>query len=113
MSTTPNPTSGSPSSYRGTGSLEERGREAGRQAEAAAAQVQSKADEAASRLGAAGTQVKEKWNAARDRVAHGVQNGRERVSHEVQDHPVRTLLYAFGAGALVGLLMRRRKRGGD
>ena len=112
MSTTPNPTAGSPS-LKGVGNLEEKGHDLGQQADAAVSRVQARAEEAASGWRETGTHVKEKWTAAKDRVAHGVQNGRDRVTHEVQDHPVRTLLYAFGAGVLAGLLMRRRRHRGD
>lgn len=113
MSTTPNPTSGTQSTFKGAGSMEEKGREAGRQADAAAAKVQGSLDEGVSRLRETGAQVKEKLGTARERVSQGYEDGREKVTQHVQDHPMRTLLYAFGAGALFGLLMRRGGRRGD
>ena len=58
-----------------------------------------------------GQQVREKLNAAKDRVASGVQNGREKMTQQVKQNPLKSLLYAFGAGALLGLLLRRRGRG--
>jgi ElaB/YqjD/DUF883 family membrane-anchored ribosome-binding protein len=90
--------------------MEDKAREAGRRADQAAARIEGQAEEASARLHEAGSQVRERFVAAKDKVAHGVQNGREKVNQQVQDHPMKTLLYAFGAGALVGMLMRRRGR---
>jgi ElaB/YqjD/DUF883 family membrane-anchored ribosome-binding protein len=52
----------------------------------------------------------DKASAAKQRLASGVEGGRHRVASEIQDHPMRTLLWAFGAGAVVGLMLGRRPR---
>jgi hypothetical protein len=58
----------------------------------------------------AGARVQNTIETAKERVRHGVHDGRERVAHEVEQHPVRSLLYAFGIGAAVGLLAAARLR---
>jgi ElaB/YqjD/DUF883 family membrane-anchored ribosome-binding protein len=93
--------------------MEEKGREAGRLADSAASKLQGSLDEGASRLRETGAQVREKLNTAKVRVSERVEDGREKVTQHVQDHPIRTLLYAFGAGALFGLLVRRGGRRDD
>jgi ElaB/YqjD/DUF883 family membrane-anchored ribosome-binding protein len=111
MSTSPNPPSSTSTTYgsRPT-NLEDKGRELGRRADQALGRAEGQADQAASRLSETGSQVKEKVVAAKDKVVHGVQNGRDKVTHQVQEHPMKTLLYAFGAGALVGMIVRRGRR---
>ena len=110
MSTSPNPTSGSATlAPRGASSPEERGRE--RTADSVAAASRGNVEAATVRHEWTGAQVAEKLYAAKDRVAMRVQDGRVKVAQHVQEHPMRTVLYAFGAGALLGLLLRRRNRG--
>lgn len=97
-----------------SGTLEDKGRELGRKADAATARVQDTWNETKSRLShsleAKSEAVKDGLASARRRVTEEVQTGRAKVEHEVQVHPFRTLLYAFGAGALVGLLLSYRSR---
>jgi ElaB/YqjD/DUF883 family membrane-anchored ribosome-binding protein len=112
MSTDDAAVGGSPTGYgqRGSGSFEERGRELGRKADDLSARVQSGVRERVHEVSEAGHRAQEKIGAAREQVVGGVHQGRERVEREVQDHPMRTLLWAFGAGALIGLLLGRRSR---
>ncbi len=58
----------------------------------------------------AGARLQSTIETAKHRVRDGVNNGHERVAHEVEQHPVRTLLYALGIGAAVGLLAGARLR---
>jgi len=58
----------------------------------------------------AGARVQSTIEIAKERVRHGVHDSRERVAHEVEQHPVRSLLYALGIGAAVGLLAAARLR---
>jgi ElaB/YqjD/DUF883 family membrane-anchored ribosome-binding protein len=112
MSTTPNPASGSSTSgTRGATSTEDPARVA-RRDDPAAARIDAAAEAAGARLQGPGPHVRDRLVAAKDRVVHGVQDGRDKVNDQVQKHPMKSLLYAFGAGAVVGLLMRRRGRRG-
>lgn len=92
------------------GRLEERGRDLGRRADELGARIQSGLRDKAHEASEIGHRVQERFEGAKEKMATGVHQGRERVEREVQDHPVRTLLWAFGAGALVGLLLGRRSR---
>ena len=91
--------------------MEEKGRELGRKVDATVGHVQAEAERTSTRLDHGARRVRERLVVAKDKVAHGVQNGRDKVTQHVHDHPMRTLLYAFGAGAAVGLLARRKRRG--
>lgn len=106
------------------GSVEERARELGRKVDSASARVHSSWDEAASQMkdklgstGArmkakfsdAGTQAKKKLSTAKVATKDKAQEYRVNVEHQVQAHPMRTIGVAFGAGALLGLLLRRRR----
>jgi ElaB/YqjD/DUF883 family membrane-anchored ribosome-binding protein len=44
---------------------------------------------------------------ARERVEHGVEQAEKVLDHRVQDHPLQSILMAFGLGLLVSLLFRR------
>ncbi len=85
------------------GRFEDRGRDIGRRADRVAANVEHGIESATHRLG-------DGFVSARDRVGQGLSSGRSRVMDEVEHHPVRTLLYAFGAGALIGMLLSGRNR---
>jgi len=95
---------------RSQGPLESKGRELGRKADEAGARLASGLREKAQDLSSAGQALQDRASAAKERVAGGVRDGRERVAQEVQTHPMRTLLWAFGAGALVGMMLGRRSR---
>lgn len=97
-----------------SGSLEEKGRELGRKADAATSRIHDTWNETKSRVSHSLEEktaaVKDGLTSARERIGEEVQTGRAKVTHEVQEHPLRTLLYAFGAGALVGVLLSYRSR---
>lgn len=103
---------GDPTAYsqRAGGPIEERGRDLGRKADELGARLQSGLRDKAHEVSEAGHRVQERFEAAKDKVSGGVHQGRERVEREVNDHPMRTLLWAFGAGALIGLLLGRKSR---
>lgn len=101
MSTQDTPRTGTDAPH--TGRFEDRGRDIGKRADRVAATVEHGIEGAAHR-------IEDGFVAARDRVSHEVSSGRARVNQEVQQHPLRTVLYAFGAGALVGLLLASRNR---
>jgi ElaB/YqjD/DUF883 family membrane-anchored ribosome-binding protein len=89
--------------------MEEKGRELGRKSDPASARLDTDLD-TSPRLR---QQVRHKLVAAKGRLVEGVQAGRSKVETQVQQHPMKSLAIAFGAGALVGLLLRRRGRQGD
>lgn len=106
------------------GTVEEHARELGRKVDSASARVHSSWDEAAlqvkNKLGStgqrmkakfanAGTQAKKKLSAAKVATADKAHDYRVGVEHQVQEHPMRALGVAFGTGALLGLLLRRRR----
>lgn len=75
-----------------TGQMENKGRELGRKADQMGRQVRGRVGE------------------AKVRLVGRVHDGRDHVTQEVQAHPTRALLWAVGAGALVGVLLARRAR---
>jgi ElaB/YqjD/DUF883 family membrane-anchored ribosome-binding protein len=95
---------------RTAGRLEEKGRELGRKADELGARLQGEIRNKTQELQEAGHRLQERLAGAKERVAHRVHDGRVQVERQVQEHPVRSLLYAFGAGAIVGLLLGRRLR---
>lgn len=101
MSTHDTPRTGGETSQ--AGRFEDRGRDLGRRADRVAASVEHGIESTTHR-------IEEGLATARDRVGSQLSAGRMRVSHEVQEHPLRTLLYAFGAGALIGMLLSMRNR---
>lgn len=101
MSTHDTPRTGADAPH--SGRFEDRGRDIGKRADRVAASVEHGIEGAAHRL-------EDGFVGARDRVGQKLSSGRARVSNEVQEHPLRTLLYAFGAGALIGLLLSSRNR---
>ncbi len=97
-------------SRRSSGPLEERGRDLGRKADELGSRLSTGLREKAHEVSEVGHRVQARVESARGRVSGGVQHGRERVEREVQDHPMRTLLWAVGIGAVIGLLLGRRSR---
>jgi hypothetical protein len=83
----------------GAGTLEEKGRALGRRADEVGARLQTGLRDKAQGV-----------TAKKEHFVQRVHDGRARVAHEVQAHPVRTLLAVFGAGAVLGLMFRRRSR---
>jgi ElaB/YqjD/DUF883 family membrane-anchored ribosome-binding protein len=89
-----------PAAYtaRTTGPMEEKGRELGRRADEIGARVQTGLRDKAQGV-----------TARKDELKQRVQGGRARIEEHVQTRPLRTLAMAFGAGALLGLVMSRRR----
>jgi ElaB/YqjD/DUF883 family membrane-anchored ribosome-binding protein len=85
-----------------------------RKFDAASARLQGSWDEAASTvkskiLGARG-QARQKLTAVKEATAAKALGARMSLERKVQEHPLKAVGYAFGAGALLGLLLRRRFR---
>ncbi|UCE01628.1 MAG: DUF883 family protein [Candidatus Latescibacterota bacterium] len=106
------------------GQIENRAREIGRKVDTASAKLHNTWDGAASqvktrigdtgknvknKLAGAGTQAKEKLAAAKVATTNKAQGYKLNVEQQVHAHPFRAIGYAFGAGALLGLLLRRRR----
>lgn len=87
--------------------LEDTGRRLGRKADEIGARVETTVRDG---LESAGARLHQGISVTGERVKHRVENGRARVTTEVQQHPVRTLLYAVGVGAVIGILMSRARR---
>jgi hypothetical protein len=94
-----------------SGRMEDAGKRLGRKVDDAVAARVETARERVHGLEAAGARLQHGIQVTGERVKHRVRDGRRRVSHEVQEHPLRTLVYAFGAGAVIGLIMAKRNRG--
>ena len=90
--------------------LEDAGRRLGRKADEVGARVETTVREKMHGLESAGARLQHGISVTGDRVKTGVEGSRDRVTTQVQEHPVRTLLYAFGAGALIGLMLGNRPR---
>ena len=54
--------------------------------------------------------AKSKLVVAKERTATKAKDYRVNVEHEVQAQPLKSVAYAFGAGAVVGLLLGRSRR---
>ena len=54
--------------------------------------------------------AKRKLVVAKERTATKAKDYRVNVEHEVQAQPLKSVAYAFGAGAVVGLLLGRNRR---
>ncbi len=61
------------------------------------------------KLAQAGEQAKKKLAAARTTTAVKAQQVRLGAEHQIQAHPLRAVGIAFGAGAILGLLLRRKR----
>lgn len=77
--------------------------------EAAKDKIMSGAEHAKERLSHVGETAKHKLDAARTTTTAKAQEARVGVEHRIQAHPLKAVGIAFGAGALVGLLLRRRR----
>ncbi len=112
MSTPGTPSMGESSALtpRTAGPLEEKGRDLGRKADELGERLQSGIHDQARKLDEAGRHVQEKLAAAGESAAGRARDGQVRLEREVQEHPFRSLLSAFGAGAIVGMLLGRRWR---
>lgn len=73
--------------------------------------METKGRELGRKVDLAGNELRERLDGAKGRVVSRIHDGRVRVAQEVQTHPGRTLLWAAGAGALVGMLLARRANG--
>lgn len=56
---------------------------------------------------AVGDEASARARKARDRLEHGVEKAEKAINHQVQDHPLQSILMAFGLGILVSMLIRR------
>ena len=108
MSIPQTPATGSQSTFGPKGTMEEKGH-VGRKSDPASARLDADLD-ASPRLR---EQVRHRLIAAKGRLADGVQTGRVKVERQIAQHPMKSLAIAFGAGALLGLLLRRRGRQSD
>ncbi len=108
-----------------TASGEERARDLGRTGDNASARLQIPSGETTSQtknplgsigervkheLEVAGEEAKRKFGVARNRTTTKAKECRVSVEREAQAHPLKSVAYAFGAGALVGLLLGRTRR---
>lgn len=62
------------------------------------------------RLQEAGEKAKQKLSVARAHTVSKAKDYKVNVEHKVQEHPIRSVAIAFGTGAVVGLLLRRKRR---
>lgn len=62
------------------------------------------------RLQVAGEKAKQKLSVARAHTVSKAKDYKVNVEHKVQEHPIRSVAIAFGTGAVVGLLLRRKRR---
>ena len=62
------------------------------------------------RLQHAGQTAKNRLAAARDKTAAKAHEARVGVEHQIQAHPLKAVGVAFAAGAILGLVLRRRQR---
>jgi ElaB/YqjD/DUF883 family membrane-anchored ribosome-binding protein len=76
--------------------------------EAAKEKITHGAEHAKERLVHVGETAKHKLDAARTTTTAKAQEARTGVEHRIQAHPLKAVGIAFGAGALLGLLLRRR-----
>ncbi len=106
------------------GTIEQHARDLGRKVDSASARLHSSWDGAASqvkdklgttksrvkaKLNETGSQAKHKLVKAKAATAEKAHDYRITVEHKVQAHPLKSLGVAFGAGALLGLMLRRRR----
>jgi ElaB/YqjD/DUF883 family membrane-anchored ribosome-binding protein len=123
METTQNQIHGNDDTASPGGPGEDRARDLGRRVDSAAsARIQhSWADKTPKRFGSTGEQLKYRLQVAGEKAkqklsvakAHTVSKAKDykvNVEHKVQEHPMRSVAIAFGTGALVGLLIRRKRR---
>ena len=118
---TSNPSAGTSDA---SGRAEQQARDLGRKVDSASARLHNSLDGAASqvkdKLGSTGARVKAKLSGAGEQAKHKLavvktattgkaQDYRVNVEHKVQAHPLKSLGVAFGAGALIGLFLRRRR----
>lgn len=91
--------------------------ETGEQGQSASARLQGSWDEASQttahtvkqKLQHAGDVAKQKLAAARDATAAKAHDARVGVEHQIQAHPLKAVGIAFAAGAILGLVLRRRR----
>jgi len=90
------------------------GPEEKRKYDTASARLQGSWDETASsvksKILGVGEQAKERLAAAKLATAAKAQGARLGLERQIQEHPLKAIAYAFGAGALMGLILRRRFR---
>jgi ElaB/YqjD/DUF883 family membrane-anchored ribosome-binding protein len=106
------------------GTLEDKARALGRKADAASARLQHTWEDATtqvkSRLGSTKEQVRDKMHEAsekaklqlghaKEKTVQKSHDARIRVEGEVRLHPIKSVALAFGAGALLGVMLCRRR----
>jgi ElaB/YqjD/DUF883 family membrane-anchored ribosome-binding protein len=77
--------------------------------EAAKEKIVHGAEHAKERLVHVGETAKHKLDSARATTSAKAHDARVGVEHRIQAHPLKAVGIAFGAGALLGLLLRRRR----
>jgi len=77
--------------------------------EAAKERIVHGAENAKERLVHAGETAKHRLGSARDATTAKAHDARVGVEHRIQAHPLKAVGIAFGAGALLGLMLRRRR----
>lgn len=122
MDTVQNQNSENPQGVTTGGALEDKARDVGRKADTASARLQHTWEDATaqvkSRIGSTTEQVrykmqvasekaKQQLGVAKEKTVHKTRDARVRVEGEVTSHPIKSVALAFGAGALLGLLIRR------
>jgi ElaB/YqjD/DUF883 family membrane-anchored ribosome-binding protein len=125
METTQSQIHGSDDTSSPTGPGEDRARDLGRRVDNASARVQhswvSATSTARERIGSTGEQLKyrlqeagekakQKLSVAKAQTISKAKDYKVGAEHKVQEHPIRSVAIAFGTGALVGLLLRRKRR---
>jgi ElaB/YqjD/DUF883 family membrane-anchored ribosome-binding protein len=76
-----------------------------------AGRMEAKGRELGHKADLAGHKLRERLEGAKGRVVDRVHDSHARIAQEVRTNPGRTLLWAAGAGVLVGMLLARRANG--
>lgn len=123
MDTVQNQNVNTPQNLDAEGALENKGTAFGRKADAASARLQHTWEDATSqvksRIGTTTEQVrykmqvasekaKQQLGVAKEKSAVKTKAARVRVEGQVQSHPLKSVAVAFGAGTLLGVLLRKR-----
>ena len=123
MDTVQNENVNSPQNLESDGSLENKATALGRKADAASARLHNTWEDATSqvksRIGTtteqlrykvqvASEKAKQQLGVAKTKSVQKTQAARVRVEGEVKSHPIKSVAVAFGAGALLGVLLRKR-----
>lgn len=123
MDTVQNENVNSPQNVDGEGHTDNKATALGRKADAASARLHTTWEDATSqvksRIGTttervrykvqvASEKAKQQLGVAKTKTAQKTQAARVHVEGEVKSHPIKSVAVAFGAGALLGVLLRKR-----